>query len=219
MSTALLPEMAAGEQRLLLSDIDWETYDQLLSLLEGRHLRLNYDQGTLEIMTTSGEHERLKKLLARLLEVITEELNVPIMGVGNWTLRREDLSRGLEPDECWYVAHEELARTAEELDLNEIPPPDLVVEIEVSRSVVNRLALLAALGVPEVWRYDGRQLVVLRLESGGRYAERDHSPTFPQIPLPSIVDHLKLRGATDETTIVRSFRRWLQGRLDAGAET
>lgn len=213
MATALLPELATGEQRFLLDGVDWRQYDQFLSLFEGRHVRLNYDQGTLEIMTTSGEHEWLKKLVARLFEVLTEELDIPIKSLGNWTLRREDLDRGLEPDECWYIAHEQAVRNVVDFDLNEIPPPDLVVEIEVSRSVVNRLGLLAALGVPEVWRYDGRQLIVLVLSPDRQYVEHQISPTFPDIPCSAFVDHLQLRGATDETTVVRTFRKWIQSHL------
>jgi Uma2 family endonuclease len=202
MSTAFSPT----DQRLLLSDVDWSTYDRLLRDLEGRHLRFNFDQGQLEIMTVSAEHERVKKLLARLLEVLTEVLNIPVLSLGNTTFRREDSARGLEPDECWYIAHEAQMRERETIDLAIDPPPDLVIEIEISRSVIDRIEIYAALGVPEVWRCDGRRLSVEVLSEDGQYAESDHSPTFPQIPLSGIIDHLNQRGQTDETTIVRSFR-------------
>src|SRR5580693_4844620 len=92
MSTAFSP----ADQRLLLSEVDWQTYDRLLRDLEGRHLRFNFDRGQLEIMTVSAEHERIKKLLARLLEALTEILDIPILGLGNTTFRREDSARGLE---------------------------------------------------------------------------------------------------------------------------
>lgn len=212
MSTATLAPPAAQpeEQRLLLYDVDWGTYEQLLHAFEGRHLRLTYDRGRLEIMTTSSLHERWKKLLARFFEMLTLELNIPILGVGNFNCRREEMLRGLEPDECWYITHEADVRDREPIDLDVDPPPDLVVEIEVSRSVLDRLSILAMLGVGEVWRYDGRSLTMLVLGDDGRYAERDHSPTLPMIPLAGIVEHLNRRGQTDETTLVRAFREWVK---------
>ncbi len=205
MSTAFSPT----DQRLLLSDIEWRTYDRLLHELEGRHLRFNFDRGQLEIMTVSAEHERIKKLLARLFEVLTEELNMPILSLGNTTFRREESARGLEPDECWYIGHEAQMRERETVDLLIDPLPDLVIEIEISRSVLDRIDIYAALGVPEIWRCDGRRLTVEVLSEAGRYVASDSSPTFPQIPLGGIIEHLNQRGQTDETSIIRSFRAWV----------
>jgi Uma2 family endonuclease len=206
MSTAFSPT----SQRLLLSEVDWGTYERLLHNLEGRHLRFNFDRGQLEIMTVSAEHERIKKLLARLFEVLTEELNIPILSLGNTTFRREESARGLEPDECWYIGHEAQMRDRDAVDLAFDPPPDLVIEVEISRSVLDRLEIYAALGVPEVWRCDGRQLTVEVLSEVGQYAECDRSPSFPQVPLSGIVDSLNRRGQMDETSIIRSFRAWVQ---------
>jgi Uma2 family endonuclease len=211
MSTATLPPITVpDEQRFVLYGVDWATYERLLHDLEGRHVRLNYDRGQLEFLTTSSKHERWKKLLARFLEVLTEELNLPVLGQGNFTFRRKDLEKGLEPDECWYIAHEREVRDREEIDLNIDPPPDLVVEIEVSRSVVDRLGILASLGVPEVWRFDGKRLSVMLLSESGRHEECDHSPTFPRLPLAEVVKHLQQRGQVDETSLIRSFRAWVR---------
>lgn len=205
MSVAFAPT----EQRLVLSNVDWPTYEKLLHDLDGRHLRLNYDRGRLEIMTVGSEHESIKKLLARLLETMTEVLNIPIRGLGNTTFRREDAERGLEPDECWYIEHEAQMRDRKSIDLLIDPPPDLVIEVEVSRSVVDRLGIFAALGVSEVWRCDGLTLTILALTAAGTYVQSDQSPTFPDIPIAGIVEHLNRRGQTDETSIVRSFRAWV----------
>lgn len=211
MSTATPPQISVpDEQRLVLYNVDWATYQRLLHDLDGRHLRLNYDRGRLEIMTTSSRHERWKKLLARFFEVLTEELNVPILGLGSFTFQREDLDRGLEPDECWYIAHEPDVRDREQIDLDVDPPPDLVVEIEVSRSVINRLGILGALGVPEIWRFDGQILTVMRLTEDGRYEACEQSPTFPQLPLSGLLEHLLRRGQIDETSLIREFRAWVR---------
>ena len=200
MSTAYSPI----DQRLLLTNVEWPTYERVLRDLEGRHLRFNFDRGQLEIMTVSAEHERVKKLLARLLEVLTEVLNIPVLSLGNTTFRREDAARGLEPDECWYIAHESQMRARDEIDLVIAPPPDLVIEIEISRSVVDRMEIYAALGVPEVWRCDGRTLIVEVLADDGRYIESDRSPAFPHVPLSGIVEH------------VNQTKRALSGRFASG---
>lgn len=206
MSTAFLP----AEQRLVLSHIDWDTYDRLLHDLEGRHLRLNFDRGQLEIMTVSAEHERIKKLLARFLETLTELLDIPVLGLGNTTFRREDAARGLEPDECWYIAHEESMRNRDTIDLTIDPPPDLVIEVEISRSVVDRMEIYATLGVPEVWRCDGRTVSVMVLYPDEGCVLCERSPTFPAIPTQGVAEHLNRRGLMDETRLVRSFREWAQ---------
>ncbi len=212
MSIATVPT----EQRLFLSGVTWEAYGHLLEGFEGRHVRLTYDRGNLEVMTVSPPHEMWKKLLARLLEALTEEMNIPILSLGNTTFRREDAERGLEPDECWYIQQEALMRHKEEIDLAIDPPPDLVIEVEVSRSILDRLNILAALGVPEVWRYDGQTLRVCVLGDEGQYAETDHSPTFPMLPLSELTRFLSQRGQTDETSLVRSFRAWVRANLVTG---
>lgn len=201
---------APVEQRLVLSGVPWSTYESLLRHFEGRHLRLSYDRGELEIMTVSPEHERAKKLLARLLEALTEELDLPIASFGNTTFRRKDAARGLEPDECWYIQHEEQMRDRKELDLLVDPPPDLVIEVEISRSVIDRMELYARLGVPEVWRYDGEALKVCLLNAIGEYAKADHSLAFPTLSLAEVNRFLARQGTVDETRLVKAFRAWVR---------
>ncbi|MBI3268054.1 MAG: Uma2 family endonuclease [Planctomycetes bacterium] len=211
MPTVALP----AEQRFLLAGVDWETYECLLARFEGRHLRLTYDEGDLEIMTVSPDHERAKKLLARFVEALTEELGLPVLSLGNTTFRRTDLGRGLEPDECWYIAHEAQMRGVTEIDLTRMPPPDLVIEVEISRGLLDRLDLYARLGVPEVWRYDGRRLRVSVLAPAGTYSEVGSSPTFPGIPLEGIRSALLERNERDETSMVKAFRAWVRSLPEA----
>lgn len=209
----MTPVTAPAEERQILRGVDWARYEELLHEYEGTHRRLTYDRGTLEIMVTSHGHERAKTLLARMLEALTEELDIPILGLGNWTLREETLARGLEPDECWYIQHEASVRGKKDLDLRVDPPPDLVVEVEISRSVLDRLAIYAALKVPEVWRFDGANLIVCLLGSDGEYAESDKSATFPQLPLQGLAPFFAQRGIVDETRLIKSFREWVRKNL------
>jgi Uma2 family endonuclease len=202
----------APESRVLLVDLDWQDYLKMGDILRDRPaLRLTYDRGSLEIMTTSQGHEKYKKWLARLLETLAEEFNVPIDTAGNMTFQREDLARGVEPDDCFWIAHEAQVRGKLEWDPKRDPPPDLVLEIEFSRSALNRMEIYAALGVSEVWRYDGETLHVHLLQSDGTYRQVERSPTFPAVPLEEIVRSLKLFETTDYLGVIRSFREWLRG--------
>lgn len=201
---------APDEQRLVLSGMSWSKYENLLQQFEGRHIRVTYSRGNLEIMTVSPRHERAKTILARLLEALTEELDLAIVGLGNTTYKREDLERGLEPDECWYIQHEEQMRNRDAIDLTIDPPPDLVVEVEVSRSVIDRLEIYARLGVPQVWRYDGETVTFCVLEPDGTYRESPASPTFPQLESQTLTDFLRKRSEMSETALVKLFREWVR---------
>ena len=155
-------------------------------------------------------------MLARLLEALTEELNVEICSLGNMTHQREDLERGIEADECWYVQHEAVVRGKMEIDLSVDPPPDLALEVEISRSVLDRIAIYAALGVPELWRYDGSKLRVQVLK-GDRYEDVEQSPTFPTISMSLFTDALAHFGKISETQIVKAFRKKVRGTMRSGS--
>jgi Uma2 family endonuclease len=157
---------AAAEQRFVLRSIEWPAYRAISEALTGRHVHLAYDQGDLEFMTTSGLHANYSRLLARFTVVLAEEFHVPIRSFGDMTCNRQDLNRGLDPDECFYLRHEPLMRGKDEVDLAVDPPPDLAQEIEITRSFVSRLRICEALRIPEVWRFNGETLRAYHLSSG-----------------------------------------------------
>jgi Uma2 family endonuclease len=166
--------------RFVLHDVSWSGYEQIGDALRDRPaLRLTYDRGSLELMTTSQRHERGKKLLGRLVETLAEECDLAVLPAGSMTFRREDLRRGLEPDESYWIAHQQEMQAREDWDPSADPPPDLVIEIEITRSALPRMGIYAALGVPEVWRYDGGRLEICLLTSDGTYRTSSTSPTFP----------------------------------------
>jgi Uma2 family endonuclease len=206
MSTVSSP----AERRVFLSNIRWPTYLALLDDLGEHRGRLTYDQGRLEIVSPSKKHEHLKRLVGRLIEALTEELEIAIQSVSSTTLNREDLAKGVEADECYYVQNEAAVRTQEEIDLTRDPPPDLVVEIEVSRRLIPRAPIYAAMGIPEIWRYDGTHLRVGHLQPGEQYVDADESTVFPMLPMPELARHLALRDRMDETQLVRTFRSWVR---------
>jgi Uma2 family endonuclease len=198
-----------GEQRFRISLVSWEKYEQMAAWFEGRHVRLTYDRGELEIRTVSHRHERYKHLLGRLLDALTEELDIDVHGAGSMTFKREDLERGLEPDECYWIEHEGQMRNKLEYDEQNDPSPDLVLEVEISRSALDRMGMYAALKVPEVWRWDGQRLVYCLLRKG-RYHEAAVSRSFPMLAAPEVVRFLNQKGTLGETKLLRAFRPWVR---------
>jgi Uma2 family endonuclease len=204
-STIRVPE----EQRLRLSAIPWSTYVLYSDGLGPRHIRVTYDRGEMEVMTLSSKHEHKKRLLGRLVETMTEEMNIDIASFGSMTCRREDLERALEADESYWIEHEHVVRGRDDIDLAVDPPPDLALEAEVSRSTMDRMAIYAALRVPEVWRWDGETLRVFLLTSRGTYRQSNRSRAFPFLPLAEFASFLA-RAGWSETQLLQSFRAWVR---------
>lgn len=195
--------------RVILPNISWQSYQSLIKDFEREPaIRLTYDRGTLEIRMPLDPHESYKKLLGRLVETATEELDLEIRSLGSRTCDREDLGRGLEPDQCYYIQNETLVRGVEQIDLNQFPPPDLAIEIDITSSSINRLSIYAALGVPEVWRYNGQTLTILSLENG-EYVSQDKSTALPLLDAEDILRFLALGRTMGETSLVKQFRRWV----------
>lgn len=211
-----LVKLPPAEQHFVLSNIDWDTYLTISDKLGERNIRLNYDGANLEFMSTSLEHERAKKLLARLLETVTEEMDIDILGGGSMTCRRQDLERGFEPDECYWIEHEAQMRGRTDIDLMRDPPPDLMLEVEISRSFIDRLALAARLGVPEVWRWEGETMRVMLLNPDGQYSEGQRSRALPFLPIAELVRFLKPDTTQSETKLLRAFRDWVRERIARG---
>jgi Uma2 family endonuclease len=201
-------------ERVLLRGVRWATYEALLAEVENRGIKLTYDRGDLEIMTPSRAHERYNSLIRRLIEAMTEELDIPIASGGSTTFRSALLEKGLEPDSCYWVENEARVRRLEELDLSKDPPPDLAVEVEVSRSALDRLGIYAALGVLEVWRWTRASRLVCHVrDQGGLYREVSTSGRFPFLAPADLVPFLLDATNKDETTWIRGFRKWVRDEL------
>ena len=199
-----------GEERFLISDISWDFYVAFCEEIGERPLRLTYSDRMLEIRITKAPHEFYKKMLAKLIETIILELELPVRSGGSMTFQRKDLEKGFEPDECWWIEHEAEVRTKREFDLQRDPPPDLAIEIEMSRSLVSRVGILAAMGVKELWRHNGRRLRFCVLQDDGTNADQDTSLAFPFLRPADLEPYLQIDDDTDETTRVRRFRDWLR---------
>lgn len=208
-----------AEQRVFLK-ISWQTYTAMLHEMgEQRATRLSYIDGILEIMTPLGEHENTNRFVERLIHVLAEEMNLNIRSFGSLTLKRENMKRGAEPDSCYYIQNEPRVRNKRDIDLNIDPPPDLVIEIDITSSSIDKRPIYAALRVPEIWLYDGRSLQILVLsEHDSIYNPTPQSPTFRLLD-PKLVPQLIAQSLIDgETTTLRTFRTWVRQQLDKASD-
>lgn len=203
-------EALPANSTLLLHEVSWAEYEDLLALLpDNPRFRLSYDQGTLQIMTLSPRHERLKSLFAHLLAVLTEELNLNLVGLGSTTFRLAEAARGLEPDDCYYIPHAERMAGQDTIDLAIDPPPDLVVEVDISHPSLNKFPIYASLRVPEVWRHDGHTLQFFRL-SGERYTQTPQSGLFPLLSAEGLAGFVQQGNQHGIIPMMRAFRDWVR---------
>lgn len=161
-------------------------------------------------MTLTSLHEFIKKTLGRLVETLSLERGIPATGLGSLTCRREDLDRGLEPDECYYVATPPPPAEAQPIDLTVHPPPDLAIEVDITVSSVPRQPIYAALGVPEVWRFDGQTVSFLHRQLDGRYARAEESLAFPGLTAEQLNRFLVMALPNRQFEAVIAFRDWLR---------
>jgi Uma2 family endonuclease len=206
MATVLHPPEQTT-QRVILRHVSWETYERLLVEHEQcSSPRFTYDRGVLEIMSPSSKHERLNRSIATIGEVIAEELHIELDNAGSTTFKREDLARGFEPDSCFYVQNVERVRERDHIDLTVDPPPALVIEIDISRSSLDRFPIFANIGVPEVWRYDGTRLTIFTLRAG-TYQGVTTSAVFPGVTSQIISQFMTESKTMPHTAWLRRMRR------------
>lgn len=164
-------ELPKPEEKITLYGVTWEQYDTLVSMFMDKFpsLRMTYLEGTLEIMGTSSEHERLKKIIARLLEMYAVEKRITLDGYGNTTFRKEAKQRGLEPDECYCLG-----------ELGEVP--DIAIEIAITSGGIDKLSVYQGLGVTEVWFWQNNQFILYRLQQEA-YQQVSRSEFLPDLDL------------------------------------
>lgn len=197
-----------------LSDVSWEFYEQFLDEFRGRRIKHVYLDGELAIMSpVFAPHEILKKRLARMVEAITEELKLPILSTGSLTLRASALRHGAEPDESYFLAHADAVRGMTQYNPETDPPPDLVIEVDITSFSDRRLQVYAALGVPEVWIAGDRPFRIELLDEDGIYQESEPSRAFAGVTADTIREWLTRAATEDETTWITTFREWIRSNL------
>jgi Uma2 family endonuclease len=197
-------------ERVILYNINWQQFENLLQNLgESRAARIAYYDGTLEIMTPLPEHEYYKEVIGDLVKEIADELDLEYESFGSTTWRRESKLAGIEPDNCFYIQNEAFIRGRLDLDLNQDPPPDLALEIDITSKSLNCFSIYARLGVPEIWCYDSDEIKIYILQDG-EYIESDSSLVFPNLPiheLPQLIEENRTKGRRSTLSAVRDWVR------------
>jgi Uma2 family endonuclease len=197
-----------GEKRVIFHNLNWQAYQQIVSAIgESRSARFTYDRGTLEITMPLEEHEFYRELIGLFIRILVVELGLRIKTMGSTRLDREDLARGAEPDNAYYIQNQPLV-AGKTVNLQEDPPPDLVVEVDITHTDIDKPALYASMGVAEFWRFNGRVWRIYQLE-GGEYQEVEISPTFGQVPKTKLYEFLA-EAVDDEVGAEQSLRQWMR---------
>jgi len=200
------------ERRVLLGGVSWETYQSLRRAEENCNLRMTFDRGAMEIVSPSRKHEQISYLVGWMIDVWAVFHRIDVAVGRNTTFGRRDLNRGLEPDNCYWISHEELMRDKDEVDLRFDPPPDLVLEVDITHSSIPKLPIYAALGVPEVWHWKLDALEVLRLDADEQYRTRKGSAELPRFPLAVAAKLLIERTGKSDTAVIQEFIRAIKPR-------
>jgi Uma2 family endonuclease len=209
----MLATSTPAEQRTVLENISWETFEALLKDTgEDRVSRFAYDDGVLEIMTPLFEHENPKCNFGNFIIALAEELGIEARSAGSTTLKRKTIKKGIEPDTCYYIQNESAIRGRETLDLETDPPPDLAIEIDITSSYVNKLGIYSALGVPELWTYSGQNLKFYQLLEG-QYVESEFSITFHIVSVSDMSLFIEQSKTMGEIALLKSFRVWVREKI------
>ncbi len=192
---------------VVFEDVTWEEYEAQLRIVGNRHIRVNYDDGRMEIMSPLKRHGNHGYLLGRMVDTLTDELDIQVFPADPVTLKRPDLGKGVEPDKLYFF-RENAARVLgpREFDFTVDPPPDLIIEVDESSSSVPRMPIFSALGIREVWRIRGGVLYFLHRQPDGTYQARDRSRAFPIFTLAEASRFLEEGLRTEATAWIRTFR-------------
>lgn len=200
-----------GEKRVTVRNLNWQAYQQMRALLERRiYARLIYDRGTLEITMPLEDHEFATRMIELFVRVLVFEMQMKLKTMGSTTLNREDLDRSAEPDDAYYIQNQPRV-AGRNVDLATDPPPDLIVEVDITNTDIDKNAFYASMGVPEFWRFNGREWRIYQLQ-GQTYVERDRPPTFPIVEKTDLYHFLEAC-QQDEIAAESNFRAWVRQKL------
>lgn len=212
MQLALEKIIVKPGQQLLLQDISWQDFEEILAELgEHRSSRISYSNGVLEIMVPLPEHEKDKEIIGDIVKILLDELEIAFESLGSTTFKNKQMNQAVEPDACFYIKNYQAVIGKDRLDLSSDPPPDLAVEIDITNRT--QLDNYLRLGVPELWRYT-RKAFQINLLEGDRYIESPISPSFPEIPVIELIERYVKQAQTEgRSKAIRAFKKWVQENL------
>ena len=197
-----------NDASVILSEVDWETYKKTTrEFWEKQKPRFYYEKGTLLVMSNSSEHEETKDSIVYLIYMFTEEFQINARSLGSSTYQREDIERGFEPDSCFYFENEPKIRGVKRLDMTVHPAPDLIVEVDITSLSTNRQSIFAAFGVPEIWRFDGEKMHILKLV-GDKYEQVSGSLALPLVTDEKLTEFVKSSETLSRLEWISNVRNW-----------
>jgi Uma2 family endonuclease len=198
-----LPDGAA----LVFQGLHWDDYEGVLEEVRNRpRLRVSYDCGRLEVMSPLQKHETYARFIDRMVYFYCDLFDLKLESYGSSTWKRRSLEKGVEPDACYYVKNAEPVIGKKELDLEYDPPPDIVVEIDITNESFGKFPIYAALGVPEIWRYDGNTFQFYEL-SGHSFAETGGSRFLNGLTGLIMAETLEASNALGQTEALKIFQK------------
>jgi Uma2 family endonuclease len=204
----------AAQARVLLNGISWGTYSSMLSDIGDGAARLTYDNGLLEIELPGRLHELIKSLVAGLVMLAMKKLGIDYEPAGATTWRKQVSLKGLEADECYHIQHLAEVAGKSELDLNNDPPPDLAIEIEVTSPAIDKMEVYRGLKVPELWRINADATCTMYLLNAAGNYEAIHSSAAIALFTPAIVSqYLLLREQLGHSKTLRRFEAEILGHI------
>lgn len=185
MSTATINLLLEPGQKVTLQPVSWQRFEAILDELgEKRSSRIAYANGILEIMAPLPKHERSKVILADLVKILLKFKKLAWEPLGSTTFKRQNMTAGIEPDDCFYIQNYKAVIGKERIDLSIDPPPDLALETDVTSKTATDA--YTALGVPELWIYEAPQLKV-KILVNGEYIDSSSSLIFSDINVVQII--------------------------------
>ncbi|HEX5085191.1 MAG TPA: Uma2 family endonuclease [Blastocatellia bacterium] len=201
-----LPE----DTEVIFHGATWEDYEELLDQVgEAAGLRISFNDGTLKVMSLSSEHEKYVRFIEGLIVAIKLRLRINIVSFGSTTMRKRRKSKGNEPDACFYVQTAAVIGNRIELDFSIDPPPDIVLEVDIHHDSTNNDAIYAALGAPEIWRYDGCAMTIYHLQEG-EYVVAEASRALSMLNGEILTEHMNRMLRDGEFEALLAFDGWLQ---------
>ena len=211
-----LPEYASAiealpeNSSLALYGFSWKDYETLLQTYDGvRSLHVSYDNGKVEIMPLSFEHEFYGRFLEQLVGLFSRICRRKVIHLGSATLKRQSKLKGVEPDASFYIQSCVIIGNKIRLDLEIDPPPDVIVEIDIHNESLSRFSIYAALGIPEIWHYDEKHLTIYHLQQG-QYVPVPASPALPLLTGAVLTEFLTRCKDEDQYDTLLAFEEWLR---------
>lgn len=213
-------DFLAGENggAILLNNVSWNEYEMFLEDFEERAgWRLAYDGGKLEIMPPLMMHEDPSVSTDNFVRAYCDYFDLNLQSAGSTTFRRKLKEKGVEPDACFYIqSADKVIGKIKSLDPKNYPVPDVAVEVDITHDSLDKFPIYAALGVPELWLYDGDDLTFYEL-AGEKYQPISNSVALPLLSSETLAEFLKMSSEKGQTFSLKSFRRFL-GELEVNKQ-